>query len=170
MNTKILLLVLSLGSGSAFANDVSFSIGGGYPYLVLPEVSLSADNNSQRWYANYKIGLDDGFSVGFEHAVSDNNKHALGVLVGAIGARDTDQPCESTNTDDIASELGNIFGCALGQIFDDETTNGIGLTYSYNFNGLNNSGFRLILDAGYGKASDSNEKRADGAIRISYEF
>ena len=57
-----------------------FLLGGGYPYLVIPEVSLSANDDTQRWYANYKLGLDDGFSAGFEQAVSDNKKHALARL------------------------------------------------------------------------------------------
>ncbi|MBB1305353.1 hypothetical protein H5089_06815 [Pseudoalteromonas sp. SR45-1] len=169
MKIKILLLTLSIASCSTFANDVSFSIGGGYPYLVIPEVSLSANDDTQRWYANYKLGLDDGFSAGFEQAVSDNKKHAFGVLVGAIGARDTDQECESS-TNDVATDFANTLGCVIGGIFDEETTNGIGLTYNYNFNGLNSAGFRLKLDVGYGKASDSNEKRADGGISVSYEF
>lgn len=170
MKIKILLLALSIASYSSAANEVSFSIGGGYPYLVIPEVSLSANDDTQRWYANYKLGLDDGFSAGFEQAVSDNKKHAFGALVGAIGARGTDQECESSTNDDIATDFANTLGCAIGGIFDEETTNGVGLTYSYNFNGLNNSGFRLELDIGYGKASDSNEKRADGGISLSYEF
>lgn len=96
-------------------------------------------------------------------------KHAFGVLVGAIGARDTDQECESS-TNDVATDFANTLGCVIGGIFDEETTNGIGLTYSYNFNELNSAGFRLELDVGYGKASDSNEKRADGGISVSYEF
>ncbi|MBH0058504.1 hypothetical protein I6F65_16240 [Pseudoalteromonas sp. SWXJZ94C] len=169
MKTKILLLTLSIASYSSAANEVSFSIGGGYPYLVIPEVSLSANDDTQRWYANYKLGLDDGFSAGFEQAVSDNKKHAFGALVGAIGARDTDQKCESL-TNDVATDFANTLGCVIGGIFDEETTNGIGLTYSYSFNGLNSAGFRLELDVGYGKASDSNEKRADGGISVSYEF
>ena len=147
MKIKILLLTLSIASCSTFANDVSFSIGGGYPYLVIPEVSLSANDDTQRWYANYKLGLDDGFSAGFEQAVSDNKKHAFGALVGAIGARDTDQECESS-TNDVATDFANTLGCVIGGIFDEETTNGIGLTYSYNFNGLNSAGFRLELDVG----------------------
>ena len=54
--------------------------------------------------------------------------------------------------------------------FDDETLNGAGLSYSYYFNGINNPGWRLRLEAGYGKASHSKEERGAGGIIISYQF
>ena len=72
--THTVVSLLLLGPTFASANDISFSIGGGYPYFVIPEVSVASADLSQRWYGNYKIGLDDGFAVGFEQAISDVNR------------------------------------------------------------------------------------------------
>ena len=76
--------------------------------------------------------------MGFEQAISDNNKHAIGLLVGALGNREVDTQCdESQNSDELTAAFANAIGCALAEAFDEETTNGIGLSYSYNFSGLN---------------------------------
>jgi hypothetical protein len=172
-------MVISIIPLTAQANEINFSIGGGYPFFVVPEVSLSSDDNQQRWYANYKMGLDDGFSIGFEQAIDNTNKHAIGILAGAIGAREDKTPCPNTdkenNTDttpdDVFVEaIGSAIGCSLGKIFDEETTNGLALSYSYNFNGLNNSGMRLRVELGYGEGHHSKEKRVDGGIALSYHF
>lgn len=162
--------IITLCAFSSHANDVNFSIGGGYPYFVIPEVSLSANEGTQRWYANYKLGLNDGFSLGFEHALTANKKHALGLVIGAIGIRDDERECVKTDDDSISGELGNIIGCAITDAFDYETTNGAGVSYSYLFRGLNEGGWRVRFELGYGEGSDSNEKRADGGISVSYEF
>jgi hypothetical protein len=152
------------------AEEVSFSIGGGYPFFVVPEVSLASNEGEQRWFANYKMGLDDGFSIGFEQGI-DDNKHAVGVVAGALGVQDNNRSCSNNDLDEnIGSEVGNQIGCAIAKAFNDKTTNGVGLSYSYNFNGLNNVGMRIRVEFGYGKASDSNEKRTDGGITISYQF
>ena len=55
-------------------------------------------------------------------------------------------------------------------MFDTETTNGVGVSYSYLFSGLNEGGWRVRFELGYGEGSNSNEKRADGGVSISYEF
>ncbi|MBB1435949.1 MULTISPECIES: hypothetical protein [Pseudoalteromonas] len=170
LNKLCLGALLTICTFSSNANDVNFSIGGGYPYFVIPEVSLSAAQGTQRWYANYKIGLDDGFSVGFEHALTSDKKHALGLVVGAIGAQDDGRECSDTDDKDIGEAFGNIFGCALSGMFDTETTNGVGVSYSYLFSGLNEGGWRVRFELGYGEGSNSNEKRADGGVSISYEF
>ena len=165
LNKLCLGALLTICTFSSNANDVNFSIGGGYPYFVIPEVSLSANEGTQRWYANYKLGLDDGFSIGFEHALTADKKHALGLVVGALGVQDDEAECGSTE-----DSLGTIIGCGFVEIFDDETTNGVGLSYSYLFSGLNESGWRARFELGYGEGSDSDEKRMDGGVSISYQF
>jgi len=155
--------ILTLCAFSSHANDVNFSIGGGYPYFVIPEVSLSANEGTQRWYANYKLGLDDGFSLGFEHALTADKKHALGIVVGALGVQENSDECEDDS-------IGSVIGCSFSDIFDDETTNGLGVSYSYLFSGLNESGWRVRFELGYGEGSVSEEKRADGGLSVSYEF
>ncbi|MGS0534883.1 hypothetical protein [Pseudoalteromonas sp. SaAl2] len=165
----LIATTLLLTVTNSYANDVSFSIGGGYPYFVVPEVSLSTNEGNQRWYANYKIGLDDGFSIGVEHAISDNKKHAVGLVVGALGIQDNEDECR-TDDESLSGSIGSIFGCALSEVFDEETTNGIGVSYSYLFRGLNEPGWRMRLDLGYGEGRDSNEKRPDAGITFSYQF
>jgi hypothetical protein len=165
--------VLLVGPTPMFsqAKGVDFSIGGGYPFFVVPEVSFASSAGDQRWFANYKIGLDDGFSVGFDQGVGADNKHVIGGVIGALGTRDDKRPCgNGDSVEDIGSVIGNAIGCAFSKAFDEETTNGIGLSYSYHFNGLNNVGMRIRFELGYGEAADSNEKRADGGVIISYQF
>jgi len=153
------------------AKRVDFSIGGGYPFLVVPEISFASNDGDQRWFTNYKMGLDDGFSVGLDQRIGDDNKHAVGVIIGALGVRDDKRPCNNGDSvEDIGSAVGNVLGCAFAEAFDEETTNGVGLSYSYNFNGLNNKGIRIRFEFGYGKANDSKDKRTDGGITISYQF
>ncbi|REL32171.1 hypothetical protein [Thalassotalea euphylliae] len=158
-------------SVTSHAEDIDFSLGTGYPYLVIPEVSYSASGGQQRLYANYKLGLDDGFAIGFEHGLDSANQHAIGLLVGAIGAQDDKRPCPNNDDENgIAEGLASVIACSIVEIFDHETTNGIGLSYSYNHHGLNNSGFRIRFEAGYGEGVDSKEKRFDGAVVLSYQF
>jgi len=146
------------------AERVDFSLGGGYPFLLVPEASFRLGEGEKRLFINYKAGLDYGFSVGFEQAFGNGDENAVGVLVGAIGVRDDKRLCE---TDD----FGSILGCALAEPFDDETTIGIGTSYSHNFSGINKEGWRVIkFEVGYGKGRYSNEKRIDGGIILSYQF
>jgi len=158
------------------ATELDFSMGGGYPFIATPEASIASDDKRQRWFANYKLGLDDGFSLGFEQALSTNNKHSFGILIGAVGARHINKPCTYSDnyTGDIAEEIGSVigqaFGCALTGAFGDKTTNGVGVSYHYNFSGLNNSGWKLNFELGYGKVSGFDNKRTDGGINISYQF
>lgn len=149
------------------ASAVDFTIGGGLPFLVIPEISIASENNEQRWFANYKMGLDDGFSFGFEQGIDIENKHALGIFIGALGVKDDNRPClQRTDKNDPLKELG----CAIFSVFDEETTNGLGLSYSYNFSGLNHSGMRIRFELGYGEGADSQEKRVDGGFSFSYQF
>lgn len=162
------LLFLSLATNHASAVD--FSIGGGWPFLVVPEVSIASDDTTQRGYINYKMGLDDGFALGFEQGLDQENHHAIGAFVGALGVQDKNTACPEEQSDDLVESLGSVFGCSLLIIFDEETTNGLGLSYSYNANGLNNAGLRIRFELGYGEGSSSHEKRVDGGFVISYQF
>lgn len=169
-------LTLCLMSALSQAQEVSFSIGGGLPFLLTPEVSYASPASGSRWYANYKMGLDDGFSAGYEKALDRDNKHALGIVVGAFAVRDDDRPCEvaDNNEDNLASqigfEIGSALGCALSKAFDDETINGIGLTYSYQFNGLNEAGWRVRFELGHGEGARSKENSTSGGFIASYQF
>ncbi|GEK09640.1 hypothetical protein [Pseudoalteromonas peptidolytica] len=149
---------------SSLANPVEFSVGTGYPFFGQLEVSVPQAQNQSKWYGSYRIGLDDGLLLGYERAVSANNKHAVGVVAGALGARDVGPACEED--DDVVC---GIFEPIIN-LFDDETTNGVGLSYSYYFSSINQRGWHVKFIAGYGESSDSNKKRADGSVAISYQF
>ena len=123
-----------------------------------------------KWFVNYKMGLDDGFSFGYEQGIDADSNHALGAFIGALGVQDKNNACPKEQSEDLVENLGSALGCSLLIIFDAETTNGLGLSYSYNYNGLNQSGMRIRFELGYGEGSISNEKRVDGGIVISYQF
>ena len=168
--TAGLVSLLSFTPISSNATDFNMSIGGGYPFFFVPEVSVTTKDNEQRWYLNYKASLDHGISAGFEHSVSDNNKHAIGVVLGAIGLQDDPRQCESDEKDNLTSSFAKIFGCALAESFDEEVVNGLGISYSYNFNGLSNSGVQIRAELGYGEGRNSGEKNTRGGLIISYQF
>ena len=178
ISKKIFLcsILISIKPSLSQASELSFTFGGGYPFIAIPEVSIASNDNSQRWFANYKVGLDDGFSLGFEQALSTDYKHSFGVLIGAVGARNINKPCTyiDNNTGDLAEDIGNALGqaigCALAGAFGDKTTNGVGVSYHYNFSGLNNRGWKLNFELGYGKVSGFDNKRTDGGVSISYQF
>jgi hypothetical protein len=155
----LFVIMLSAVSLPSLANDIKFNVGVGYPFFSKLEIAKSINENQDRIFANYKVGLDDGFSLGYEHAIDLEQHHAFGVVVGAIGARDGDGNCNNTD----------IF-CDIGDLFDNDTTNGLAISYSYNINGLNKSGLKLSFELGYGKASHLNEKRVDGGVSLSYQF
>lgn len=154
----------------AQANDLSFTTGVGYPYFVTLEGSMAANNDQDRWYLNYNMGLDDGFALGFERGYGEGNNHAFGGFVGAVGMYNGDDCVVDKDEDNIGALFGQTLGCALAEAFDDETLNGAGLSYSYYFSSINQSGWRVRLQAGYGKASKSDEKRGAGTIMVSYQF
>ncbi len=163
INFKRTLLcgLLLLFATPTLANDLNFSLGGGYPFVAVPEVSIINTEQHSRWHVNYKVGLDDGFSLGFEQAISENNKHAVGVFLGAIGVHEEDSPC---------SDQAQAIDCLIGNLFDEEVTNGLGLSYAYYFSAINNDGWHVKLEAGYGEGQKSETRRNDASIRISYQF
>ena len=78
-----------LSTNSAKANDFSFSVGSGYPYFATLEGSMATSDKSQRWFANYKMALDDGFSAGFEQGYGNGNggfEHAVSPIPSRLGA------------------------------------------------------------------------------------
>jgi hypothetical protein len=160
--TPTALLLLALSTTTA-ANGIDFSLGGGYPFIAVPEVSMANADQTQRWHFNYKIGLDDGFTIGFEQALSADKKHAMGLIVGALGVNEDEDRCADTESD---------LSCLVSKIFllDEETTNGVGLSYGYYFSGLNNVGWNVKFEVGYGEGSESHQKRSDASIRIAYQF
>ncbi len=162
-NSKMPLLcsLLLLFTAPTLAKDLNFSMGGGYPFIAVPEVSITNTEQSSRLHLNYKAGLDDGFSLGFEQAISKNNKHAVGVFIGAIGIHEENSPC---------SAQAQAVDCLIDRLFDEEVTNGLGLSYGYYFGAINNQGWHLKLEAGYGEGQKSKVKRSDASIRISYQF
>jgi len=159
-----LLLILVLGvSFSTNASDVKFSVGTGYPFVGILEVSVPAMNDDQRLFANFKAGLDYGFSVGFEQQLPGNHQ-TMGFTLGAIGSRD------ATNCSDTTDTGTGEFICTLFEPLDSETTNGLGINYSYYFSGVHNSGFKIRIEGGYGQSSRANVNRFDGGIILSYQF
>jgi hypothetical protein len=120
--------------------------------------------------------VDDGFSLGFEQGYGNELNHAFGGLVGAVGIYKGDDNCTATNSNNgdliefISESFAQSLNCALSAAFNDETLNGVGVSYSYYINGINKSGWYFRLEAGYGKASNSGEKRVTGGVVASYQF
>lgn len=148
------ILITSLTAAKCAASGVEYSVSGGWPFVVTPSISFIHEDIE--YYANYKIGLDDGFSLGFEKPF---NQHVFGAFIGAVGARNARYEC------------GERFACNLTRIAitDKKTTQGIGLSYEYRFANSRN-GWAMRLEAGYGKESTNDVKRIDGNLQIVYHF
>ncbi|GAA0299917.1 hypothetical protein GCM10009128_18630 [Psychrosphaera haliotis] len=169
------LLTLALFSSLSYTaqakqNDWNFTLGSGYPYFATVGTNYELDDSSNI-FVNYKIGLDDGFSIGYEKAL-ENPNHSVGGYIGAVGIKDN--KCENidttanNNNDDFGTIIGVAFsdalGCALSAVFGDETTQGAALFYGYSFNGLNQSGWKLRFEAGYGE----NKNREDNVGHLNF--
>ena len=178
MKKSLLTAALLMGCAMpALAGETHFSLSSGLPYLLIPEVSYHP-NQDQRWFVNYKLGLDDGVSAGFEQAVSDNQRHALGVLVGALGVKNGHRYIcsEEAPGEDNQGKLDEL-GCEVGYalfagMFDNHTVNGLGVSYSYTGNGLGNAGLRVKLEFGYGRIEDADfdKNGYTGGFSIGYQF
>ena len=138
---------------NSLANGLDFSLGGGWPFLFTPTVSTT--HKDIEYYVNFKLGLDSGFSLGAEKQFGN---HVYGVFIGAVGARNTNSRCH--NTDDCDFILFE---------FENETTQGLGLSYEYRFNTAR-EGWALRVESGYGEESRHNEKRFDGNVQLVYHF
>ncbi|MDT0583152.1 hypothetical protein [Brumicola blandensis] len=150
------LFVLLIASQNCYSqqqinNDgLEWRVGAGWPFILVPTVGYQYKHIT--YYANYKLGLDDGFSLGAEKQFG---KHSVGLFFGAVGARKVNSNCEG------------IFSCIV--IFDNQTTQGIGGSYEYKYS-ENTHGWSLRLEAGYGKESRSDTNRADANIQLVYRF
>ncbi|WP_417761565.1 hypothetical protein [Shewanella sp.] len=175
---KILLAtaLLCCSSAPVLAEGTHFSVTGGVPYVFIPEVSYSP-NAEQRWFAHYKLGLDDGFSAGFEQAASANNRHALGIFGGALGVKSGHRyVCEEGNSSgepaDFDDELCSALARPFAEAFDHHTVNGVGLSYSYNRHGLSERGLRVRVEFGYGRIEDADFDKDGftGGFSVGYQF
>lgn len=170
---KLLLSLVLVTSASVSANEgMSFSLSSGAPFFLNPEVSYSSKHSETRYYGNLKLGLDNGASLGFETSISESNQHALGAFIGSIGVHDGEDDCldEQDDPNSLGEGLGQIIGCSLVDVFDWERVDGVGVTYSYNFNTLNQSSWFVRLEAGYGKGAESDRDLSSGALLIGYRF
>ena len=164
--TTALILFITFHHSISKAEGFNFSLGFGYPYLLVPEVSFHTEKSDIRWFANYKLGLGgSAASLGFEKPLSQDKKHSVGILIGGIGQSDDETPCEL-----LYQELCELSGAGFSWDFDLENTNGVAAIYTYNADGLNNSGWRYSLMIGYGEGQDSGESKTDGSVNISYQF
>lgn len=147
------IIGISLLPQIAMAKEFNFSLSGGLPFILTPTVSTT--HNGIEYYANVKVGLDGGISLGAEKQYGN---HAYGVFIGAVGARKTESRCfNNDECDFIILE------------FREETTQGIGLSYEYRFNSTRD-GWAFRLEGGYGEESRHNEKRFDGSVQMVYHF
>lgn len=168
---SVLLALTALASTAASADDdISFALSTGVPFFVTPEMSYQSQDSETRYYANLKLGLDNGASLGFETPVSENKKHMLGAFIGSVGVRDGDTECDQEPSSSLGETLGNIIGCSLAATFDWETVNGIGASYRYDFSGEVNQGWYTRLELGYGKARESKKNTAVGGFVVGYQF
>lgn len=163
-NLFVLLAVMVISSKISFANDLRYSIGGGFPYVLSAEVAYVTNTGKRRWYGNYKAIFESGFSLGVESAVGPDNRHALGVYLGAVGLKKGDG-CGNEEIDDLLTAVV----CASVDIFDWETLHGIGATYSYSFNTLSQSGWKVGAGLGYGWSS-REINGVTGQLGFSYQF
>jgi len=162
-----LSLLFLLSSGTCMAKEVNFSAGTGWPYFINTEVSYRDNNGGV--YLSAGIGVDTGIAAGWETVVSADKKHALGLVVGAVGIKDSPDVCEQKE-DPLEDVLNNVFVCPLINIFDETTLNGVGASYSYSFSGYGaDSGWQLRLVAGYGEGN-RDVNGATGSAYISYRF
>lgn len=159
-----ILAFLVLFTGTAHADKkLDFSLGAGFPFAIA-ELSYIPDESDYRYYMNVKYSIESGAAIGVEHTILDDRKHAIGGLIGTIGL------AKGNGCDEEPSSIGEAIGCGIVTAFDWEVINGIGVTYSYNFTGLQNNGWHIRFEGGYGKGSESTEKKWSSDILISYQF
>jgi hypothetical protein len=163
--TLAIVLFITFHHSISQAEGFSFSLGTGYPYLLVPEVSFNPEKSEIRWFANFKLGLGgEAISLGIEKTFSEDNRHSIGFLIGGIGQSDDETPCTQIY------EGQCLLAGGLSFDFDLENTNGFAAMYTYNSEGLNNSGWRYSIIFGYGEGENSGESKAGGSVNISYQF
>ncbi len=150
----ISLLALIFISGAGHSKELNMSLGGGWPYALVPTVAI--EHRGLEFFANYKIGLDDGFTLGVEKQFEH---HTYGIFVGALGARKTRENCDLDST-------CPPFRIALT---DRKSTQGIGFSYEYRFSSTR-QGWALRVEAGYGHESKTDANRFDGNLQLVHHF
>lgn len=145
-----ILIVLAITPFSALSNKVS--LGAGSEFYFVPEASLALNSKSAIFY-NYKLGLTSGHSIGYRWNLT--NQHTFSTFYGAVGSEASD--CNASD---------NEISCAVRNVLARDIVNGLGIHYSYYFNGVESSGLSLRYEAGY--ANEQN-KFHHGAY-IFYQF
>lgn len=171
----IVLSALTLSSAlfSATSNAEEgwkFRMSSGVPHFITPEASYYDAESGRRYYGNIKIGADNGASVGVDFPVSANQKHSMGFVLGSVGVRDGDTVCREEDPNNLGEVLGSIIGCGIAGAFDWENVNGVGVSYSYNFNKFGQSGWYTRFEYGYGKGQDTDRNLGAGSFFVGYEF
>lgn len=162
----LLLLLIIFYQTQANAKEFDVSLGVGAPYFLVAEVS-TAVNNDYKLYLNYKYGLDDGYSLGLDKAVFNDN-HLLGLFIGAVGTKSTG--CVYNDSEDLLNDVSKyLVSCQLA-VIKQKTLNGLGVSYSYAYGGINNSGFILKLDMGSGTNSYIDGYQSTAGITVLYSF
>lgn len=145
------------------ANDVVYSIGTGFPYLLSAEIAYITNAGKRRWYGSYKTGTDSGSSFGMESSVTKDNKHSLGVFWGAVGLK-KGESCKPEEESTLTEVL-----CTLADTFNWESLDGPGITYSYRSNTMSQRGYKIGIGLGYGE-SRNDVKGVTGQVSFSYQF
>ena len=151
---RVSLIALTCFSSNSIAQDIDVSLGSGWPFFLVPTVSTKYDD--VELYVNYKLGLDDGFTLG---AQKQYENHVVGIFLGAVGARDAEYSCE----DELTCPIIRL------ALTDAQTTQGIGMSYEYRLN-TSREGWAFRVEAGYGKESQNDTNRFDGNAQVVYHF
>ncbi|CAH9049513.1 hypothetical protein PSECIP111951_01273 [Pseudoalteromonas holothuriae] len=175
MKTRNLILNVLLGTMASFASiqshaddesKVRFSLGTGVPYFLNAEVGSYSSQGG--FYLQVGQSTDTGISAGWERVVSDNQKHAFGVAVGAMGIKSSDKELDC---DDDSTIIGCVIGSSFSQIFDRKSIYGLGASYSYSLSGAyQDAGWKLRLVAGYGEQRESKENETTASLTLRYQF
>jgi hypothetical protein len=92
----------------------------------------------------------------------------LGLFIGAVGTKSTG--CAYNNSQDFLNDFGEyIANCSLAPIRQ-KTLNGLGISYSYAYGGINNSGFIFKFDMGSGTNSYTDGYKSTAGITVLYSF
>ncbi|MBD1581227.1 hypothetical protein [Pseudoalteromonas sp. S16_S37] len=177
MNKLALTLALiagtytSIASANSQESKIGYSLGTGFPYVLNAEIGSYSEDGGM--YFQVGQSLDVGFTFGWERVISDNDKHALGLVVGAIGVKASDR--ESECEKDKEPSVGGVIGCAIGsaflQTFDRKSIYGLGVSYSYSFSrAYHDKGWKMRVIAGYGEQRASKENEASASIAFRYQF
>ncbi|NOU52546.1 hypothetical protein HG263_18750 [Pseudoalteromonas sp. JBTF-M23] len=161
----------SIASADTQQSTVGYSIGTGLPYFINAEIGSYSPEGGM--YFQVGQSLDVGFTFGWERVVSDNNKHALGLVVGAVGVKASNREieCEKDKDPSIGGAIGCAFASAFSEVFDRRSIYGLGVSYNYSFaRAYHERGWKMRVMAGYGEQRASKENEATASIAFRYQF